>query len=58
MAVPVPEAEAGRGRAMEVALRVMMGTGGEEMMQLLRNSGHEGVACMLTVEGPGPSTQK
>ena len=30
VAVPVPEAEAGRGRAMEAALRAMMGTGGED----------------------------
>ena len=58
MAVPVPEAEAGRGRAMEAVLRVMLGAGGEEMLQLLRNSGHEGVASMLTMEGTGPSTQK
>ena len=58
VAVPVPEAEAARGRAMEAALRGMMGTGGEAMLQLLRNSGHEGVASMLTVEGSGPSTQK
>ena len=58
VAVPVPEAEAVRGRAMEAALRGMMSTGGEAMLQLLKNSGHEGVASMLTVEGPGPSTQK
>ena len=57
-AVPMPGAGAVRGRAMEAALRGMMGTGGEAMLQLLRNSGHEGVASMLTVEGPGPSTQK
>ena len=58
VAVPVPEAETGRGRAMEAALRGMMGTGGEEMLQLLRNSGHEGVASMLTMEGTGLSTQQ
>ena len=54
----VPEAEATRGRAMEAALRGMMSTGGGAMLQLFRNSGHEGVASMLTVEGSGPSTQK
>ena len=43
---------------MEATLRGMMGTGGEAMLQLLRNSGHEGVASMLTVEGSRPSTQK
>ena len=58
VAVPVPEAEAGRGRAMEAALRVMIGTGGEDMLQLLRNTGHEGVASMLTMEGTGLSTQQ
>ena len=58
VAAPVPEAEAVRGRAMEAALRGMMSTGGEAMLQLLKNSGHEGVASMLTVEGSGPSTQK
>ena len=56
--VPVPEAEAARGRAMEAALRGTTSTGGEAVLQLLKNSGHEGVASMLTVEGPGPSTQK
>jgi hypothetical protein len=55
---PVPEADATRGSAMEAALRGMMDTRGEAMLQLLRNSGHEGVASMLTVEGSGPSTQK
>ena len=44
--VPVPEAEAVRGRAMEAALRGMMSTGGEAMLQLLKNSGDEGVASM------------
>ena len=56
VAVPVPEADAARGRAMEAEQRGMTSTGGEAMLQLLKNSGHEGVGSMLTVEGPGPST--
>ena len=58
MAAPVPEIEAVRGRAMEAALRGTVSTGGEAVLQLLNNSGHEDVASMLTVEGSGPSTQK
>ena len=58
VAPPVPEAEAARGRAMEAAMQTMVSTGGEALLQLLRNSGHEGVVSMLTVEGTGPSTQK
>ena len=58
VAAPVPEAEAARGRAMEAAMQAMVSTGGETMLQLLRNSGHQEVVSMLTMEGAGPSTQK
>ena len=43
---------------MEAALRGMTSTGGEVMLQLLKNSGHGDVASMLTAEGSGPWIQK
>ena len=58
MAAPAPEAEVARGRAMEAAMQAMVSTGGETMLQLLRNSGHQGVVSMLAMEGTGPSTQQ
>ena len=58
VAAPAPEAEAARGRAMEAAMQAMVSTGGEALLQLLRNSGHQEVVSMLAMEGVGPSTQK
>jgi len=55
---PVTEEEARRGRAMEAAVKAMLSTGGETMLQLLNNSGHQGVVSMLTMEGPESSAQK
>ena len=46
------------GRAMEAAMEAMVSTGGEALLQLLNNSGHQGVVSMLSMEGPEPSTQK
>ena len=54
----VSEGGATRDRAMEAAVEAMLSTGGETMLQLLNNSGHQEVASMLSVEGPGASTQK
>ena len=55
---PVTGGEAARGTAMEAAMKQMLDTGGEELLQLLKSSGHQEVVSMLTMEGSGPSTQK
>jgi hypothetical protein len=49
VAAPVPGAEAARGRAMEEAMQAMVSTGGEALLQLLRNSGHQEVACYTCI---------
>ena len=55
---PAADEEARRGRAMEAAVKAMLATGGEAMLQLLKNQGHKEVVGMLTGEGPEPSAHK
>ena len=56
--LPATEGEAARGREVEAAMKAMVSTGGEALLQLLKNSGHQEVVSILTMEGSWPSTQK
>ena len=51
---PAADEEAKRGRAMEAAMKAMLDTGGETVLQLLKNQGHQEVVGMLTGGGLSP----
>ena len=49
---PAAEEEMKRGGAMEAAMKAMLDPGGETVLKLLENQGHQAVVGMLTREGP------